>query len=370
MPATAAPGPPPAARSSPGRSSRAGPGGSRPPDHTLPAPDADAADTLPPLRLARITVFPVKSLDGVDVEAAAALPSGALAWDRRFRLVGDDGQTVHGKREPRIHAVGAAFDLSGETVTLGPRDPEDPAGRPRRGSPTFSLGDDRDELVAMLGRLLARPVRLEEDPKRGFPDDRGSPGPTVVSTASLAAVGDWFDLPLPEVRRRFRTNLEISAQGTGRAEPFLEDHFVPEPGHEVEFWAGEGRFVGTGACARCVVPSRDSLTGAVTPRFPKIFADRRRKTLPDYAPAARFDHTFRLAVNTRPLGRSRGGGTGGVVRVGDSVRLIGPRPEYAHEPAQEWAGVVDNAHNGEAGATIMPLRRTDADDITDAEIVE
>ena len=54
----------------------------------------------------------------------------------------------------------------------------------------------------------------------------------------------------------------------------------------------------------------------------------------------------------------------------DLEELIGPRPEYAHEPAQEWAGVVDNAHNGDTGATIMPLRRTDADDITDAEIVE
>jgi uncharacterized protein YcbX len=36
--------------------------------------------------LDRITLYPVKSLDGVDVEEACVLPSGGLEFDRRWRL--------------------------------------------------------------------------------------------------------------------------------------------------------------------------------------------------------------------------------------------------------------------------------------------
>ncbi|QDT16811.1 MOSC N-terminal beta barrel domain-containing protein [Alienimonas californiensis] len=297
------------------------------------ADDAAEAAATPPgpeLRIGRITVFPIKSLDGVGVDAAAVLPSGALAWDRRFALFEPDGSVVNGKREPRVHRVAARFDLSGECVTVGPRtatEPDGGGGEPGPGSRTFSLHDDREELEAFLSRMLARSVRLREDQRTGFPDDEISPGPTVITAATIATIAGWFDLPPDEVRRRFRTNFELTAQGTGTAEPFAEDRLVPEPGQEIEFWAGEGRFVGTGACQRCVVPTRDSRTGAAMRGFQKEFANLRRRTLPRFAPDSGFDHFFRLAVNTRPLGRSRGGGNGGVVRVGDAVRIIGSRPE-------------------------------------------
>ena len=278
----------------------------------------------PDFRLARITLFPLKSFDGVDVPTAAVLPTGNLAWDRRFALFDLAGNVVDGKREPRVHAVAARWDLEGERVTLGPRRAD---GSPGEGSRTFRVDTERRELEAALSRLLAVRVTVEEDAKTGFPDDAESPGPTVISTATLAAVGDWFDLPLGESRRRFRANLEFSAQGTGHAEPFAEDRLVPPAGQEVEFWVGEGRFVGTNPCQRCAVPARDSFTGAKGKGFEKEFARLRRKHLPAFAPAERFDHFYRLGVNTGPLGRGRGGGTGGVIHVGDAVRVIGPRPQ-------------------------------------------
>ena len=335
---------------------------------TQPAPESfaagsaadDAAEAAavipgPELRVGRITLFPVKSLDGVEVDAAAVLPSGALAWDRRFALVGPDETFVNGKREPRVHRVAAAFDLSSESVTVGPRTAGSggDAGRPGPGARTFSLHDDREELEAFLSRMLARPVRLVEDQRTGFPDDPASPGPTVVTAATLAAVAGWFDLSPEETRRRFRTNLELTAQGTGTAAPFAEDRLVPGPGEEIEFWAGEGRFVGTGACQRCVVPTRDSRTGAAMRGFQKAFADLRRESLPDFAPQSAFDHFFRLAVNTRPLGRSRGGGNGGVVRVGDAVRIIGPRPA----PPDAGEAADAGRSNGKTGSARSRRRR-------------
>lgn len=323
------------------------------------AAEAAAEAPGPELRVGRITVFPIKSLDGVEVDAAAVLPSGALAWDRRFAMFDPDGTAVTGKAEPRVHRVAAEFDLSGERVTVGPRatpavssgDADGDGGGPGPGARTFSLHDEREDLEAFLSRLLARPVRLQEDLRTGFPDDVASPGPTVVTAATLAAVAEWFELSPAEVRRRFRTNLILTAQGTGTAEPFAEDRLVPEPGQEVEFWAGEGRFVGTGACQRCVVPTRDSWTGAAIRGFQKTFAEQRRRHLPPFAPKAGFDHFFRLAVNTRPLGRSRGGGNGGVLRVGDAVRIIGPRPEMETEEESGEEGSSSGTRGRRSGRT-------------------
>ena len=66
--------------------------------------------------LGRITIYPIKSLDGVDVESVAVLPNGALENDRRFALVDADGHYVNGKRTAAVHRIRAAYDLTQMTV--------------------------------------------------------------------------------------------------------------------------------------------------------------------------------------------------------------------------------------------------------------
>ena len=61
--------------------------------------------------LDRITIYPVKSLDGVDVTAARVLPGGALEHDRRWHLTDMEGRVVNAKRTPLFHAIRAEFDL-------------------------------------------------------------------------------------------------------------------------------------------------------------------------------------------------------------------------------------------------------------------
>jgi uncharacterized protein YcbX len=51
-------------------------------------------------------------------------------------------------------------------------------------------------------------------------------------------------------------------------------------------------------CRRCVVPSRDSLTGAVTEHFRDVFEARRGRGLPAEVDAGAWGHLYRLAVNT------------------------------------------------------------------------
>jgi hypothetical protein len=52
--------------------------------------------------------------------------------------------------------------------------------------------------------------------------------------------------------------------------------------------------------------------------FQKRFSDLRRETLPPWAPAARFDHFYRLAVNTRVAPTEHGK----LLRVGDPLQLF------------------------------------------------
>jgi uncharacterized protein len=255
-------------------------------------------------RLARIAIYPVKSLDAHLQSEARTLPIGALEHDRRFALTDQQGEFIHAKRTALIHRLRSTFDPSRLTLTL-----QTEGVAPS----TFDLMDDRPALCQWLGRFFAMPVSLIDNAEGGFPDDVEAPGPTLVSTATLEAIGRWFDLPVDEVRRRFRANLEIDG-----VEPFWEDQLVTSGLGAVRFAIGEAELLGTNPCQRCVVPSRDSQTGTVTDRFAKRFAEVRQEHLPAWAPVDRFNHFYRLSVNTRS-----GQGHERTLRVGDELRILG-----------------------------------------------
>ncbi|MEI6240658.1 MAG: MOSC N-terminal beta barrel domain-containing protein [Planctomycetia bacterium] len=170
--------------------------------------------------LDRITLYPVKSLDGVDVEEAHVLPSGSLEHDRRWRLIDMEGRVVNAKRTAAFHPIRAEFDLAEKLVTLSRW-----ADPPTATAATFALVPGRDGPCGWLSEALGIGVLLEERPDGGFPDDRDAPGPTLVSTASLVEVARWFGFDLAESRRRFRANLEI-----GGCDAFWEDTLASPAG--------------------------------------------------------------------------------------------------------------------------------------------
>lgn len=59
---------------------------------------------------ARLRVYPVKGLDGVEVETAAVREGGTLAHDREYTLFDSDDEVVSGKRTPQVHDLSTAFD--------------------------------------------------------------------------------------------------------------------------------------------------------------------------------------------------------------------------------------------------------------------
>ncbi len=236
--------------------------------------------------LDRITLYPVKSLDGVEATEARVLPSGALENDRRWRLVDMEGRVVNAKRSPLFHVIRAEYDLAVKLISLSCwSDP--PSARAH----TFPLVPGTEGPCEWLSDALGIRVLLEERHDGGFPDDRDAPGPTLVSTASLEEVARWFGFDLAESRRRFRANLEIggcdafwedtlASPAPARRPPSLGELPPDLPGDPYadlpppeprEFGIGEARFRATNVCKRCVVPSRDSWSGAVTAHFRDAF---------------------------------------------------------------------------------------------------
>jgi uncharacterized protein YcbX len=262
--------------------------------------------TRPPISptLGRIALFPIKALDGVVVGEATIRSGGGLSGDRELAIFDTAGRFVNGKREARVHAVRASYDLAARVVSLQ-REGSAPAH--------FEMDRDRGRLEDWLSEHFGYRVHLRQNTERGFPDDPVYFGPTVVCTETLSEVMSWFPgLDLEAVRRRFRTSLEFAG-----AEPFWEDRLVAN-GDPVMFRIGDVRLEGTVPWPRCVVPTRDADTGAAIPMFQKSLTERRRATLPAWAPQSQFDHFYRLCVGTRvPASEA-----GKVLRTGEPVTIL------------------------------------------------
>jgi uncharacterized protein len=254
--------------------------------------------------LSRINLHPIKALDAISVPSATVLQSGALELDRAYAIFDADGQFVNGKRCPAVHALRAQYDLAARTVALAI------SGHPAPPQ-TFKLDGNRMLLDQFLTKHFGFAARVSHNFESGYPDDTDAPGPTVISTATLETVASWFGLDVENIRRRFRANLEI-----GGVEPFWEDRLFAGVGEAVRFTIGGVTIEGVNPCQRCIVPTRDAVSGESLKEFQKVFMEKRKQSLPKWANAERFNHFYRLAVNTRiepsEFGKS--------LRVGDAVR--------------------------------------------------
>jgi uncharacterized protein YcbX len=259
--------------------------------------------------LAGIHLYPIKSLDGVTVPECRIGPGGGLALDRVWALCSEDGRFINGKSTAAIHLIRAVFAGDVSSVTLS-------AGDVRRGGEpeTFGLPGDFARAGEWFSRFFDRKVVVRYAAE-GFPDDTDRNGPTVISTATLQAVADWFPgMDLEEARRRFRTSLEI-----GGVPAFWEDRLFGVHEHDaVRFLVGDVNIAGTNPCPRCPVPARDSLSGADMIGFQKRFSELRRTHYASWAcEPDRIDSFYHLAINTRVAPTEHGT----VLRVGDPVSL-------------------------------------------------
>ena len=295
-------------------------------------------------RLTGIRLHPIKSLDPVEVREARIGPGGGLEHDRAWALFSVDGKWVNGKRTPAMHLIRAAYatDLSSVTLSV----PGDRRNVPAR---TFPFPGGAEDAAEWFSVYFEQQILVRYSPE-GFPDDTIANGPTIISAATLRQVCEWFPgLQLEDARQRFRTTLEIDgthevvgardtrarpaveepAAATNTVPPslpssngalpaFWEDQLFGEDERSVvRFRIGEVNFEGSNPCARCKVPPRNARTAEEIIGFQKRFSDLRQDTLPAWAPAARFDHFYRIATNTRVAPTE----VGKPVRVGDALML-------------------------------------------------
>ncbi len=249
----------------------------------------------------RIEIFPVKSLDGCQVDRARVTSGGALAFDRRWTLVDERGNFVNAKRYAQIHAIRSDFDLTELAITLSA--PQMPNGR-------FEIDDPA--LAAWFSKYFDRPIQIQSNITSGFPDDTAASGPTIISTATLTEIASWYPhLATTEIRRRLRTNIEIAG-----VPAFWEDQLFSN--NPSDFLIGAVSFRGMNPCQRCIVPTRNAISGSIDPGFQKIFSEQRAVTLPAEIDRSRFNHFYRVAVNTR-IPASSGEK---MLHIGDSIRFL------------------------------------------------
>lgn len=256
------------------------------------------------ISVTKISIFPIKSLDSVTVDRTTVLASGALQGDREFALVDEAGKFVNGKRNSTIHRIRSNFNLDRRIVTLNLEGESNPQ--------TFSLDRDRSQLEDWFSNYFGFTIKLIQNTILGFPDDTKSPAPTIISTATLAAVTSWFPyLNIEETRNRFRTNIELNADAA-----FWEDCLFSTIDTVKKFSIATVELEGVNPCQRCIVPTRNAIDGEADLNFQKIFNSKRQETLPDWVEKSRFNHFYRLAVNTRlsNLGEA-------IVQVGDAIKL-------------------------------------------------
>lgn len=255
-------------------------------------------------KLSKILIFPIKSLNAIALDEVEISVGGALKGDREFALFDQTSKYFNAKRSPKFHTLHTSYDLPARLVSIQHYHAQfEPI--------TFQLDRDRQALASWFSEFLGQPLELRQNTSNGFPDDPEAWGATVIAESSLKAVQSWYGaLNLEQIRSRFRTNLEVT-----QTEAFWEDQLFAKAGEVIPFKIGDVQFLGTNPCQRCPVPTRDPFTGEVYPDFQKIFSQQRELHLPLNVERSRFNHFYRLALNTQiPLTEA-----GKVLKLGDPI---------------------------------------------------
>lgn len=257
--------------------------------------------------VARICLYPIKSLDGLAVRQAKVLQSGALEYDRQFAIFDEQGKYVNAKRYAKIHLLRSKFDLENNIISLTIQD--------NNKVESFNFKSEKPHLESWLSEFFGFTIKLKENRTTGFPDDTVSPGPTIVSTATLKEVASWYsDLTENDIRHRMRTTIEIDG-----VPAFWEDKLFSESGNFINFKIGNLHFVGVNPCQRCIVPTRNAVTAEISSGFQEIFINKRRETLPTWAKKSRFNHYYKLAVNTKLADNEI---ANQLIKIGDAIDIF------------------------------------------------
>ena len=234
--------------------------------------------------VARISIAPVKGLALVHPHEVQLELTGVLE-NRRFHIVDADGRRYNQLRNGALVQIKQAYDSERERLTLtfpdgtvadaviglGDEVTTDFYGRPVRGHLV------EGPWAEALSQWAGRPLRLVQSPP-GAAVDRGRGHVSLVSSASLAELGQHGGHDGPVDGRRFRMLFELDG-----SDPHEEDGWVE---HDVRI--GEALVHLRGDVGRCAITTQNPDTGA--PDFdtlrtlkayrPETANEKRKKHLP------------------------------------------------------------------------------------------
>lgn len=241
-----------------------------------------------PVFVKSITVFPIKSLDGVSIKASGFTKMGGLKNDREFALVDRDKKIINAKKYASIQKLRTSINLAERIITINTSN---------LNSEIFELHENNKQLNEWFSDYFSKPVTLISDSENGFPDDKEAFGPTVCSSESIKAIANWFgEKSLNNIRERFRCNIEIDG-----CSAFWEDQLTGKKGTEPFFKIGSVDFKAVNICQRCVVPTRHPITAEENNEFIKKFKKFRENELNPLASESQFIHFYRFSVNTKTI---------------------------------------------------------------------
>ena len=259
--------------------------------------------------VSRITIYPVKSLDGLSLQKAVISEGGCLLHDREYAITDEKGNYIIGKTNKLVHSLRTSFDPEIRVISF------------RQFNETtqvhFHLQKEKSSIESYLSDFFGVKILFHQNSTGRFLDVPDLSGATVISTSSLKEVSGWFDImDLEEARKRFRATVEIEG-----VPAFWEDHLFSNEGKRIEFEIGDVTLFGISPRARCVVPTRNPETGEVIHAFPKSFVKRRASTLPEWSTLNEFDHYYYLSVDCLIPATE----IGKAIETGDEVKIIGER---------------------------------------------
>ncbi|MGH2563086.1 MAG: MOSC domain-containing protein [Ginsengibacter sp.] len=263
-------------------------------------------------KVSRITIYPIKSLDGMSLQRGRITKGGCLLHDREYAIADLDGNFVIGKTNPLVHILRSSIDFEKEVVSF--RHQGDIKWN------QFHLQNEKLAIDSYLTTFFKMPVTLLQNKEGRFMDIPDISGITILSTSSLNSISEWFNnMELEETRKRFRATVEIEG-----ATPFWEDHLFSKEGTGIEFTLGEVTLFGMSPRARCVVPTRNPESGEVIHAFPKIFSKHRASDLPEWSTLNEHGHHYYLTVNCYiPYTE-----TGKWIQIGDELNIVGEKVFY------------------------------------------
>ncbi len=271
--------------------------------------------------LARIAVYPVKSLAGVTVPEVVVEPWG-LRHDRRWLVLNPDGSVLTARERHELLAITATPTHAGGIDLRGLDDSVIHVPSPSTGEPIATLLSRLDRVRSAnsaandwLSEQLGQRVRLGwlDDPRRrtvseshggrpGDPLSTADAGPLLLTTeASLRQLNDWISdaaaeldspRPAPISMERFRPNVVVD----GDLAPFVEDGWTRLRIGDVDFRLSE-------PCDRCVMTTIDPETLVAGKEPLRTLAKHRQ-----------WDHKTWFGVRLVPL-------TTGTLQIGDGVTV-------------------------------------------------